>query len=61
MKIYTIHVSATLNNFSTILFLINHSFQNLINMDENCEIIEIIPSYKGNDKIKVHGYLMIKE
>ena len=25
------------------------------------EICEIIPSQKGNDKINVHGYLMVKE
>ena len=25
------------------------------------EICEIIPSQKGNDKIKVNGYLMVKE
>lgn len=30
-------------------------------MDENCEIVEIVPSQKGNDKIKVHGFLMTKE
>ncbi|CAI2199355.1 6235_t:CDS:2, partial [Funneliformis geosporum] len=24
-------------------------------MDENCEIVEIVSSQKGNDKIKVHG------
>ena len=25
------------------------------------EICEIVPSQKGNNKIKVHGYLMVKE
>ncbi|CAI2173421.1 16751_t:CDS:1, partial [Funneliformis geosporum] len=30
-------------------------------MYENCEIVEIVPSQKGNNKIKVHGFLMTKE
>src|SRR2546430_10504876 len=30
-------------------------------MDENLETVEIIPSQRGNDKIKVYGYLLVKE
>ena len=30
-------------------------------MDENCEIVKIISFQKGNDKIKVHEYLMVKK